>query len=210
MTGHLEHRNTMCTLSDEQKESLRLFRQRSQEIRNHRVVTEWKETLRSKISVECGQTTTEIDGYDLDVFRSFWTILRQFVLSDNEKIFFNKVCNIIWTNCSRNELKKWVEYKRDNWQSLLKATPFVSFANEEKMATNKTLLKLWVNGVVFHTDTEGYDYWNALPVPIQNDAMLSIQGLTLQLIGCILTIDAVIHHWLDEPNAAVPPLPTAP
>lgn len=199
----------MSTLTNDLKDSLYLFAQKTQELLKSRIIKEKRETLSSRMTFDsrpCGGMTAEFDGYDSDMFKSFWTTLRQIALLESEDIYFYKICNIVRKNCDREELNNWVDYARDNWKKLLKDEPVVKFAMEE-MTTNEKLLKFWVNGVVFHADNEKYALWNSLIPPMQNDAMLSIQALTPRMIQQLLIVENIIRFWLDEPNAEVPPVP---
>lgn len=127
----------MTTLPKVKEQRLRLFQQRVQDLRECGVVTQG--IVKLSVTYPLGRTEAKSDvpfeGFERDHFRSAMQTLRQFLM-DEESVHFYSVCNIIWTNCDRQELKEWVKYTRAIW---IQAHRLV-FESARKCSMLKTLL----------------------------------------------------------------------
>jgi len=200
------------SLSEEDKDSLDLYVVQLKILLQSPVAK--GKTLRTRISVhQKDDGTTEInesaDLFDEHYFNFFMDIFRQMTLP-NEKINFEKVCNVIWNHCNREEIKKIVRFSRKQWNAILDsrlAIKFIGFDGINESTTQRQLLELWMYAGIFHTDIDKTKNWNSLPQDVKNNLNMLIQSIANSLIAPLVNVGNAINWWLYEQNVEVPTVP---
>lgn len=145
---------------------------------------------------------TNVSGYDPVAFQATLPLFRQFMLND-EPVFFYGICNIIYKNCDREEIKSCVRVARKLWKENLKDVPHKMYQVLHKAtdSVEDAVEKLFYGyGGLFHVDIHAIDEDGAV-----KDIELSlIQRAFPKLCECLNLVDSAIYWWLDAPDEAVP------
>ncbi len=203
----------MTGLSDKQEKSLRLFVELVKKLLDSPVLKNGKKTVGTLMGTAgdgSNELVTVFDGHSEGEFMAFVTTFRQFTMPKEQAVHFGKVCAILTSNCQHPNIKGWVKYAEDAWQSIMSSVPVVGIQIDGSSLSNEELLKLWLYGGAFHTDIDKAEKWESLGEHGKSDAMVSIQAMTPKLVNCLVTVGSVVEKWLNDPGADVPETPPAP
>lgn len=201
----------MTNLTEKQENSLILFMQLLRGLLESSVVQSKTKSLTAMaeaVLTSKSEITVLFEGYEEEQFLAFFVSLRQFTMEKEQAVYFKDVCKIILDNCSRAELKAWVDFAIRKWDAIMNSQPVVGFNFDGVALTNEKLLKLWLYSGRFHTDTKKTNQWNALPEMQKADVTLSVQALAPKLVNCLVIVGSVIRWWLEATTESVPPAPT--
>ena len=194
-------------LTTEEELKLRAFSRQVDRLRNSSIVTQGKLKLSktTQIDFTTGEIKASFSGYEPDAFHAQLPILRQFILQDS--VNFGHICNIIYSRCSRSELKVWIAEARKKWNEKLQELPSAVDQNLHGAVSSleDALHRLFYGyGGLFHVD---------INAPDEEEAVAAIEGALIHaampnLWWCLNVVDSVINWWLDAPHEPVPELPT--
>lgn len=203
----------MTTLDSEKEQKLRLYMKQLQKLHDSKIVTE----PITNIKVETltlfgtgGGTICDFQGYDETEYIAFFTTFRQFTMPSERAVGLKRVCGIIKDECDRTELVDWVNYAEQAWDKLMDSPTSVRINMDGVGSSYYELLRLWLYSGRFHTDVDKAEKWESMPEPMRMEAEATLQARIPNLVNCLTTVGTVVLWWLDEPDAEVPPLPSAP
>ena len=159
-----------------------------------------------KLTVNLLNTESDrVDNLDEEQYESFLVHLRKFML-DQEAVHFYSICNIIYRNCSNNDLKKWTACARKLWKDTLDSNP-LQIKVDGQLPSLEDIIELQLYGKIVHVNLEKSEQLKGTPPP--QNALDKVQVLTgiKSLLHAIEIIDNVCWHWLDSPGSSIPDPP---
>jgi hypothetical protein len=132
-------------------EQLRLFLERVDELKQLRLLREWKSGL--QISYQQGQPTRfEFHQPDEEALRSYLLTFRQF-FSDDEPVFMYRIHNLCSLNVRSDVVRERLAESRAAWTKAMK-TSGLGLEIDELTISPEKAMRLWINGHYFHNDYE--------------------------------------------------------
>lgn len=200
-------------MDTEKEQKLRLYLRQLKKLHESKIVTEPIENIKVEsltLYGKGGGTICDFQGYNETEYTAFFTTFRQFTMPSEQAVGFKRVCGIVKDECDRAELVDWVDYAEQAWDKLMDSPPSVEINIDGVGNSYKDLLRLWLYSGRFHTDVDKAEKWDSMPEPMRLDAEATLQARIPLLVNCLTTVGTVVIWWLDEPEAEVPPLPSAP
>ncbi|MBA2116716.1 hypothetical protein [Bremerella alba] len=194
------------------EQKLRLYLNQLKKLHDSKIVIEPIEKIKVDTLTlfgKSGGTICDFRGYNETEYIAFFTTLRQFMIPTEKTVNFDKVCKIVKDECDRTELVDMVTHAENAWNKLMNSPPSIGFNIDGVGNSYYELLRLWLYSGRFHTDVDKAEKWDSMPEPMRMDAEATLQARIPNLVNCLTIVGRVVIWWLDEPEAEVPPLPSA-
>ncbi len=204
--SYAEYPTIFMNVNSAQKQDLTLFLRQVDVIRELGMVNKRLESVSVTLSFSAGGVRSHIKGLNMDEFRSVLAGLRQFH-SPGEKVNLNHVCNILEQSGVDENTLAWVRAARQTWKRNLKSCPSHYYL-EGKPVTVEESIRLYFNGVLFHSDPQIALRWDKLDDYEKNLIIYSIRAALPPLVWSLSTIDTVVDTVLNHPERQVPMFPT--
>src|SRR5437773_759339 len=148
-------------LTSDEKEILRLFLTQMSVLRRVRLFKRRRKPISVSITILPGTgLKSKIKNLQMDYLRSALASLRQFY-AQGERIYVNRVCNILEKHKIDKNLLLWVRAALRNWKRTLKSCPSHYFVGNDPLIV-KDAMDLFLNAVVFHSDLDKVRKWEQL------------------------------------------------
>ena len=123
-----------------------------------------------------------------------------------EDVHFNRIYNIIYTTCDRDDLKEWAVEALRIWKEGLGRVPdeIDQHFHQVNTSVDEAIEKLFYGyGGLFHVDIND---------PDEQEKIHAIEESLLHhaianLFAALKILDCVIIRWLDDPGLKTPPVP---